>query len=42
MSCIFCQIAAGEIDSDIVYRDEQVVAFRDLNPQVQSGGGADR
>ncbi len=34
MSCIFCQIAAGEIDSDIVYRDEQVVAFRDLNPQA--------
>ncbi len=34
MSCIFCQIAAGEIDSEIVYRDEQVVAFRDLNPQA--------
>ncbi len=34
MSCIFCQIAAGEIDSDIVYQDHQVVAFRDLNPQA--------
>jgi len=34
MSCIFCQIAAGEIDSAIVYRDGQVVAFRDLNPQA--------
>ena len=34
MSCIFCQIAAGEIDSEIVYRDGQVVAFRDLNPQA--------
>ncbi len=34
MSCIFCQIAAGDIDSEIVYRDEQVVAFRDLNPQA--------
>ena len=34
MSCIFCQIAGGEIDSEIVYRDEQVVAFRDLNPQA--------
>ena len=34
MSCIFCQIAAGEIDSEIVHRDEQVVAFRDLNPQA--------
>ena len=34
MSCIFCQITAGEIDSEIVYRDGQVVAFRDLNPQA--------
>ncbi len=34
MSCIFCRIAAGEIDSEIVYRDGQVVAFRDLNPQA--------
>jgi len=34
MSCIFCQIVAGEMDSEIVYRDEQVVAFRDLNPQA--------
>ncbi len=34
MSCIFCQIAAGEIESEIVYEDEQVVAFRDTNPQA--------
>ncbi len=34
MSCIFCQIATGKIDSEIVYQDEQVVAFRDLNPQA--------
>ena len=34
MSCIFCQIAAGEMDSDIVYQDDQVVAFRDINPQA--------
>lgn len=32
--CIFCRIAAGEIPSDIVYEDEQVVAFRDINPQA--------
>ncbi len=30
--CIFCQIAAGEADSDIVYQDDQVTAFRDINP----------
>jgi len=30
--CIFCKIIAGEIPSTNVYRDEQVTAFRDLNP----------
>ena len=33
-NCIFCKIAAGEIPSDKVYEDEQVVAFKDLNPQA--------
>jgi histidine triad (HIT) family protein len=33
-NCIFCKIAAGEIDSEIVYQTDQVVAFRDLNPQA--------
>jgi len=32
--CIFCKIAAGEIKADIVYQDDRVVAFRDLNPQA--------
>ncbi|ABL64175.1 histidine triad nucleotide-binding protein [Chlorobium phaeobacteroides] len=30
--CLFCRIAAGEIPADIVYRDEHVLAFRDINP----------
>ena len=30
--CIFCKIVAGEIPADIVYRGEQVTAFRDINP----------
>ena len=34
MDCIFCQIAAGEISSDIVYQDDKMVAFRDINPQA--------
>ena len=34
MDCIFCQIVAGKIPSDIVYQDEDVVAFRDINPQA--------
>ena len=34
MDCIFCKIAKGEIPSDFVYKDENVVAFKDLNPQA--------
>ena len=30
--CIFCKIVAGEIPSINVYKDEQVIAFRDINP----------
>ncbi len=33
MDCIFCQIAAGEIPSDLLYQDEKVIAFPDINPQ---------
>ena len=32
--CIFCKIAQKEIPSKLVYEDEQVVAFRDLEPQA--------
>lgn len=32
--CIFCKIAKKEIPTDFVYEDENVVAFRDLNPQA--------
>ena len=32
--CIFCKIAQKEIPSTVVYEDEQVVAFRDLQPQA--------
>ena len=32
--CIFCKIADGEIPSDRVYEDDQLLAFRDLNPQA--------
>ena len=34
MDCLFCKIAAKEIESDIVYEDEKVVAFNDINPQA--------
>jgi len=32
--CIFCRIAAGEIPADTVYEDEQVMAFRDIQPKA--------
>lgn len=34
MSCIFCRIASKEIPSNIVYEDEKVLAFHDINPQA--------
>ena len=30
--CIFCKIVAGEIPSEIVYQDDTLTAFRDINP----------
>ena len=30
--CIFCKIVAGKIPSTPVYDDDQVIAFRDINP----------
>ena len=34
MECVFCQIAKGEIKSDIIYEDETIIAFNDQNPQA--------
>ena len=32
--CIFCKIAEGEIPSEIVYQDENIVVFKDTAPQA--------
>ena len=32
MDCIFCQIVAGKVPSEILYQDEEVIAFRDIHP----------
>ena len=32
--CIFCKMAAGEIAPDIVYQDDEILAFRDINPKA--------
>ena len=33
-ACLFCRIARGEIPATIVHEDDEVVAFRDVNPQA--------
>jgi histidine triad (HIT) family protein len=30
--CLFCKIIAGQIPATVVYRNEQVLAIRDINP----------
>jgi histidine triad (HIT) family protein len=32
--CLFCKIVDGRIPGAIVYQDDQVVAFKDINPQA--------
>ena len=34
MDCLFCKIINGEIPSNKVYEDDQVFAFRDIEPQA--------
>lgn len=33
-NCVFCRIAGRQAHAQIVYEDDAVVAFRDLNPQA--------
>ena len=30
--CLFCKIVRREIPSTIVYEDEEILAFKDINP----------
>src|SRR4051794_37234800 len=32
--CLFCRIISGDIKGDVVYRDDEMTAFRDINPQA--------
>ncbi|MBO5301443.1 MAG: HIT domain-containing protein, partial [Peptococcaceae bacterium] len=34
MDCIFCKIANKEIPSTIVYEDDEIIAFNDVNPEA--------
>lgn len=31
-NCIFCKIAAKQIPADVVYEDDELLAFKDINP----------
>ena len=33
-NCLFCKMVAGDIKPDVVYEDESVLAFKDINPQA--------
>lgn len=33
-NCLFCKIANGEIPAKVVYSDDELLAFRDINPQA--------
>lgn len=32
--CLFCKMVAGVIKPDVVFEDDSVLAFRDINPQA--------
>jgi histidine triad (HIT) family protein len=32
--CLFCKMVAGDIQPDVVFEDDEVLAFRDVNPQA--------
>ena len=34
--CLFCKMASGEIKPDVVFENERILAFRDINPQAPS------
>jgi len=34
MECVFCNIVNKKIPADIVYEDEKIIAFKDVNPQA--------
>ncbi len=33
-TCLFCKMVAGDIKPDVVFEDDNVLAFRDINPQA--------
>lgn len=31
-NCLFCKIASKEIETQLLYEDDEIVAFKDINP----------
>ena len=34
MDCLFCNIINNKIQTDLVYEDDDVIGFKDINPQA--------
>lgn len=32
--CLFCKIIAGDIPADIIYQDDKILVFKDINPKA--------
>ncbi len=33
-NCLFCKIGAGEIPAEVVFEDDKLIAFKDIEPQA--------
>lgn len=36
MNCLFCKLVQGEIPAQVVFEDDELIAFRDIKPQAPS------
>ena len=34
--CLFCKIIAADIPADIVYQDDKILVFKDINPKADT------
>ncbi len=34
MDCLFCKIVNKEIPADVIYEDDKIIAFKDINPKA--------
>lgn len=32
--CLFCKIITGEIPAEVIYQDNEIIAFNDIDPQA--------